>query len=829
MKFSTRPQPLHFGSPEPEPQDASAPPRLSDSLGFRPLEAADVEHPIALHGLGASRLAHYGQDLETGPFHSEDEPPPAWPIWVIAAVVSVLWALAPIAFAIGYRGDVAPLQNDAFAMAVFALLAIGPAAFVLGAAYMIRQGQKLAFEARRSKAMAEDMLVPALVAAARAGDVAQAVREEIVRAGAAADDARAGLVALRDALAFETDKLSGATAQSVRTAHELAETLGRERSEMIGLAQVLDVQATRVTDAVAHQARMVTEATSVAETQIREAETTLAARAADLAAAAGETSDAARVAGEDLTRHIARLESASVGVADQVRAVEAGLNEQRTALVELGQVLKADQQAFATDAEAHAAQLGGFIDEARRSAAEMNEQASAGGESLRTLLSDAVVQFRDLAETAQAEREEFGQATLHSLDAVSSIAGVQRAELEAQTRAAIDALGLAAEQARTAAADHAARAREQVDQLAEAAFSAGQKANQTFQDRLEEARTLVDQSSKMLDEAGATTAKALEGGAVAARATLDELSALLADVEDSTMRLPDAARGQAEQVRLAVAQGMDDLMTQARRTVEEAQAMDMAFQERVQANSLMLSEAVRRMDLAAATPVLPVPDDTAPAPSAPAKFETPDLELVEIEASLATPVELESAGGRLADRIGLRNRIRLTPTATDREFTAVFEAAGGSPAAAVTADDTDASRDEWTWRDLLASLDGADGDGERLGQTLSAELVRMGVDTERLLPRGRVEEIAAAMQTGDFEGGREVVRKLAPAATRRIARRLFTDDDVKRQTETYVRRYKTLIGDASVRDPEGLALAGLLEAPDGRLFLLLDAAAGDMI
>lgn len=105
----------------------------------------------------------------------------------------------------------------------------------------------------------------------------------------------------------------------------------------------------------------------------------------------------------------------------------------------------------------------------------------------------------------------------------------------------------------------------------------------------------------------------------------------------------------------------------------------------------------------------------------------------------------------------------------------------------------------------------------------------MGVDPGKLLPSGRVEEIAAALQTGDQEGGREVVRKLAPAATRRIARRLFTDDDVKRRTGVYVRRYKTLVDDAVARDPSGTALAGLLEGEAGRVFLLLDAAAGDMI
>jgi hypothetical protein len=700
---------------------------------------------------------------------------------------------------------------------------------VLVAAYFIRQGQKLAWETRRTQAMAHDMLGPTVLAAARAGDIAQAVREEIARAAASADEAREALTALRDALAFETDKLTGATAQSVRTAGELASTLGRERSEMSALAQTLDVQAAKVADAITQQARMVTDAANLAETQLREAEQALSARAADLAAAARETGDAARVAGEDLTRHIARLETAGTGVADQVRAVQAGLSEQRTALVTLSQALKADHGTFAAEAEAHASRLEDFIGQARQSATEMSARATAGGEALRRLMADAALQFHDLAETAKAEREEFGQSTLQSLEVVSNAAAEQRAQLEAQTRAAIDALAKAAEETRAAAQRHADAAREQVDHLSEAAFAAGQKANQAFEARLEEARALVEQSSKMVEDAGAATARKLAEGADSARATLDELAAMLADLETRAAKLPKTAQTQADQVRAALADGMDELMAQARRTAEEAQAIDAAFQERVRRNFEMLSEAVRLMGVAAITPT------PAPAPLAavsPEPTPTPRKARAAAPAEPPSPAADETApGGALADQIGLRNRIRLTPTATDREFSAVFEAAGGPPVAGAAADsDEDGEGGEtWTWKDLLASLDGADGDGEKLEETLGGELARMGVDPARLLPPARIEEVAAAIQTGDAEGAREVVRKLAPAATRRIARRLFTDDEVKRRTEIYLRRYKTLIDDAVGRDPEGFSLQGLLDADGGRVFLLLDAAAGDML
>lgn len=762
------------------------------------------------------------------------KPPPGWPIYLVALAVAVLWALAPIAFAIGYRGGVAPLRNDAFALAVFALLAIGPAFFVFGAAYMLRQGQKLAAEARRARAMAEDMLAPAMTAAGRAGQVVQSVRDEILHAADAADHAREALLALRQAVAAETEKLVEGTQDSVQVAHQLVDTLGRERTEMGAIAQTLDLQAAKVVDSIGQQARMVAEASDLAETQLREAEATLAARAADLAAAAGEASDAARTAGEDLTRHIARLETAGVGVSEQVRAIEGGLGEQRAALITLAQALKADHESFAADAEVHAATLGDFISQARVSAAEMNDRALMGGESLRQLMADAAAQFRDLAETAQAEREEFGQSTLQSLESVSTAAAEQRGKLEAQTRAAIDALAAAAEETRAAAASHAASAREQVDQLSEAAFLAGQKANQVFEARLAEAKTLVEQSSAMVDQAGSATALKLEEGAASARATLAELQDMMTELEQRAARLPANARGQVDLVRTAVAKGMDELMAQARRTAEEAQSIDAAFQERVRRNFEMLSEAVRLMGTAAAAspfaPALQAPAaPLRPARRRPAVEAAPVAEpeaddALELDDLMepAPTVSAEPEDPALADL--LRPRLKLTPTATDEEFSAVFEAAGG-PAV----DGEDLPEGEWTWKDLLASIDGADADGERLQDQLGAELAKMGVEPGKLLPKARIDEIAAAVQTGDLEGAREVVKRLAPAAVRRIGRRLTTDDGVKRQVQVYVRRYQTLVDDAVVRDPEGFLMANLLGDEAGRLYLLLDAAAGDAV
>jgi hypothetical protein len=854
MRIKKRTQPADFGA-SPRETFAKAAPE-SDQAAFddrEPLEldtrlSSPLEPPPARSAVTAARpLTPVRQQAEAYADAAPDpfRPPSAWPIYLVALAVAGLWALAPIAFALGYRGGVVPFRNDAFALVVFALLAIGPAVFVFAAAYMIRQGQKLGAEARRTKAMAEEMLAPAVTAAARAGDVVQSVREEIVTAAAAADEAREALLELRDALALESKLLVETTETSIRSAHDLAGSLGREREEMGRLSQGLDTQATKVFDSINQQARMVAEATELAETQLRDAEAALSARAADLAAAADEASGAARTAGEDLTRHIARLETAGLGVADQVRAVEGGLTEQRAALITLTQSLKADHEDFAGQAEVHAAKLGEFIDQARASSVELSDRAMKGGESLRALMADAAEQFRDLAETAKAEREEFGQSTLQSLETVSEAAADQRAQLEAQTRAAIDALAAAAEETRAAAASHAAAAREQVDQLSEAAVSAGQKANQVFEARLSEARALVEQSSEMVDQAGAATATRLEEGAAAARASLAALQEMMADVDQRAARLPANAQAQIDLVRAAVAEGLEGLTAQARRTAQEAQAIDAAFQDRARRNFEMLSEAVRLMGLSASLPMAPAPPPEPPAPRAarpaptarvvepppqappgpPPSFAVEDGGDLDLD-DLMEPAPVREPIAAPAADPGLRPRLKLTPTATDAEFASVFEAAGG---VAAEPPELPHEGESWTWKDLLASIDGADAEGERLQDILGDELTRMGVEPAKLLPKARIDEIAAAVQTGDIDGAREVVKRLAPAATRRISRRLVTDEAIKRQVQVYVRRYQTLVDDAVVRDPEGFLMATLLGDEAGRLYLLLDAAAGDLV
>ncbi|ATQ43733.1 apolipoprotein A1/A4/E domain-containing protein [Caulobacter mirabilis] len=738
------------------------------------------------------------------------KPTPAWPVWLAAAVAAVLWAGCTVAFALGWRANIVPLNDDPFAMALFAVLFIAPTALVFVAAYLVRKGQELSQEVRYARDLAGRMLAPAAQAAAETGGAVESVRLQIDSATAAAHEARETMLALRQALAEETERLAEAAATSARTASELAVSLGQERSQLGELSGQLDARSVAVSDAITQQARMVAEASDLAETQLREAEAALAARAADLAAAAGEASDAARVAGEDLARQVARLETAGVGVGDQMRLVEEGLTHQRAALVTVAHALRADQEDFAAQAETKSAQLSEFMVQATESATNIGEQAARGAETLSQLITEASERFGGLTQQARLERDALNDESSEALAKVGEAAARERAILESDLQSAIGRLTSAAQEARVAAEGHHDAARARVDELSEAAFTAHQKADAIFEARLRDARDLIEQSAQLVEQAGAATVQKLEQGTVQARAVLAELERLIDDVAARAEDLPEAAKGRVEEVRASVEQSMDDLLSAARRAADEAQTIDAAFQERVRRNYDMLSEAVKVMGVVSGSASAAAP---AFEPKLRGPIRTPEP---------PKPIVVDT----LPDDPAMRPRLKLTPTATDEEFRAVFESAGGR--AAAPAAPAAEGEGGWSWRDLLTSIDGDESDSESLAERMAAEIAAMGIDPSALLPKSRIEEVAAAIQRNDRQSGREVVRRLAPAAIRRLVRRLFSDAAMRGQTDRFIERFGGMLEEAAERDRGGVLVSALLASDGGRAWLLLDAAAGEL-
>jgi hypothetical protein len=275
------------------------------------------------------------------------------------------------------------------------------------------------------------------------------------------------------------------------------------------------------------------------------------------------------------------------------------------------------------------------------------------------------------------------------------------------------------------------------------------------------------------------------------------------------------------------------LLASARRAADETQAIDQAFQERVRRNYEMLSEAVQLMGVVAqGGQGASVLQRSSPAERARSRVAAA-LPPREPTPPLPAPTTPPAAGPAPPDPgaadAALRGRLRLTPTATEDEFKAVFDSASGQAGAVAVA--AAAEEPGWTWKELLTTLDGdaaAAGpvDEARLGDFLFGEIESMGIDPGALLPRGRIEEIAAAVQTGDGPGAREVVRTLAPAAIRRLARRMLSDGAFRARALALTGRLSQAIAEAAQRDRQGFQAAALLATNAGRAYLLLDAASG---
>jgi hypothetical protein len=797
----------------------------------------------------------------------------AWIIWA-ASIASVLWLAMSMA-ALGYQWPINGPTVDfpPYQIAIFVVFAVAPVGLIWVAAFCVRQGTVLAAEAARTKALADQMLVPAVLAAADAGSLVEQVRREIEAAARAANTAKAELLDVNQGLADQTEKLAAVSKGSAKSARALGEQLAQERDSILGLTSSLDATAQSVADAIARQAKMVSEASDLAQTQIGEAEAALAARAADLAGAASDAGEAARLASEDLARQSARLETATIGVGDQIRSMEDTLTQQRAALVQVAHSVRADHEDLSINIETQHMQLTETLANTQSSVADLNEAAAAAAASLGELTTSASEQTRELAETLKAERDLLAASALQSLGALSEAAkferetsqaaiertlhsmsetaeqeraameaGVlhgladladaarmERDTLQAEALNAVEAISSAAQSARGLAESHANAARTQLEELGETAFAASQQAEAAFQARLADANELIARSAELVDQASARVSERIEQSATRSRAMLAELENALGDFEARMAGLPQQTQARAEELKSTLAASFDDLLASARAAAEETQAIDAAFQDRVRRNYEMLSEAVRLMGVvsgrqagAAAAP-RPAPVEVAqkppPAPP-PAEPPVPHTPAPTLPLRRTFPFggasRASTAGTAVHSTSMLRPRLKLAPTKADVGVSQVFESAS-EPASA------DAGG--WTWQELLSSMDDAPVDGRQLVDRLVGEIEALGVDADALFPPVRIEEIANVVEAGDVLGVRRLIRHLAPAAVRRLQRRALGEPALRAHAERFIKGYGRSLDEATRKGrPE---ITRLLSAEDGRAFLLFNAALGD--
>lgn len=758
---------------------AAAPPPLAQSADTPPATLGPVSHPV---------------------IRRREPAPSGNNAYLVAGFASALWIAGVAAWAAFETGsaEIEPLR-----LALYALIALAPAGLAIMLAHAVRQGAGLAAETRRARELSEALVAPTALAAQQTGEVLQSLRTDIDQASLAAERARRDMQLLREALAEETARLNEAAETAGRTARRLVEELGGEREQLQGLGTQLDTQTAGVLDAVERQSRMVVDASDLAQTQLREAEAALAARAADLAAAAGEAQDAARVAADDLARQTLRLENAGSGVAEQIQSVEEGLGQQRAALVTAAYALRTDQEDFSAQVESQRAQLTEQLSAARSAAGELDETSGRTTDTIKDLVEAAADQFRALVEMSQREADSFDAATKVALDRFEALAADARDALVEETRRAMEALQATAEDSRAAAAEAVEQAQLRTDRLSESLFDAARKADEAADARVESARKIVSESGSLVDQAGDRALERLEVTVERMEMALARIDEAIGDLDDRSIRLPEEARKRVEEVRASVEEGLTALSAASQRAAADTEALDASFQERVRRNYDMLTEAVRLMGVVSGeTP------GSAGRRREPAAIPPPPD-----PAASRTPPRREERG------FGLRGRLKLEPTP--------------APAPAERLD----------WSDLVDdSADEAPLDletpvmpagpsigesAEILGEKLVAAIRRMGVDPNALLPRSRVEEAASALAQHDPDRARQIVRRVAPAAVRSVSRRVLTDPDLRADSESFVRALSRELDGFADQGDAGAVLARLT-TDGGRAFMLLDAAIGDL-
>ncbi len=737
----------------------------------------------------------------------------------IAGLASFLWVGSLVAFVLGFQSRVGPFDFDPFLIGVFALLAMGPIGFVFFAAYALIQGRRFGEETRRTQTLADHMITPAAIAVGDTGVLLTGIRAEIDAAAAAAKLAQEEIGLLGRVLANETQRLIEAAANSTRSAHEMSGSLAQERQALEAMTKTLDDQVGRINDAVSRQARLVVDSAEVADAQIREAETALAARTSDLSAAANEAAATARSAGEDIGKEVERLKDAGVNFNEQVHFVQDGLAKQVSVLNDAAQGLRNDQEQLDAALVTRRSQLSDLISQSREAADAVDQTAREAGQQIERLSQISKERADELNEAARSHRSALASAAIESLSAITDASGRHKDLLLQQTQHLVDAMNMAAEQAQNSAQAQIAAANSHLAQMSEAAFGASQQAEAMFAARLEDARNLIEQSVRLAEEAGARSAEQLSRNLGSTRDAVNQFADLLADFEHRIGALPNEAARQAQAAseRLAegIASGIAHMANAAKAAAEETLAVDARFQDRVRRNYQALGDAVRQLEQVASVTKATIAaqvaaKDTASTTSTAGRPPLQRPSPTSRPAPAPAPAPLDPS----------RQRLRLTPTEGDAELSTVFGRTSQYPAAP--------KDDQVSWKDLLTAIDDKPMDDDQLADLMVQEGRGMQLESQNVLPRPRIDEIAASINAGDLKGARNRVKRMAGPAVQQLARRLASNPSLANKVRRFVSRQTAVLAGAASRDRDGFLTATLLANEQGRIFLLMDAALSEL-
>ena len=666
--------------------------------------------------------------------------------------------------------------------------------------------------------------ITALAASLHVGarEIGEAVRDQTRLVAEASDLARSQLNEAEAALAARAADIAQSTTAAGAAAREAGDQLGLQ-------TEALDLAAAALTERIRH----------------------LDARLAEQRDGLAEVLERCNVDQDDIAVRLETRRAQLLDAVAQSRAEAFGLAE--------ASQTGADAVRRLTDAASERVSELGHMAEAERT--RMADELAQTRSAMQAELERHAAALAEAARAASRDME--GEAARMREAATSHVQGA-KAQVEQLGELAFDA----GQRANAAFDARINDARRLIEQTAGVIEEAGTRSAARIETGLDAARAALGQLAAALTEVDAKMSRLPDDARQQADAVREAVDRGVGDLTASARRLVEETQ--------SIDAAFQDRVRRNYESLSEA--------TRLMARAAATAEPGRSAGAAPAATAPPVPTPAPPAPPAaepPASPRTPEIAPPQtlqaiINGHAASSFTIKAAASSLAsaspaahvngrDPIDppaptaapaaqpaspredeafyqpgpLRPRLRLTPTEADAALRTVFDPlqaksreaqaakANGEPPAARA---WDAEMDEWTWKDLLASIDETPPIGDAQDDTLAAQMIgeiaALGVDAGALLPDVRVEAIAATLQSGDPAAARDSVRRLAPAAIRRLSRRVLTDSQLREQADRYVQRYQGLLNGSASRGED--ATCELLGSDPGRAYLLLDAAIGDL-
>ncbi|MBI1186081.1 MAG: hypothetical protein GC206_01845 [Alphaproteobacteria bacterium] len=328
--------------------------------------------------------------------NSEDRgeaPEPGRAILIASGVLGAAWIATAVTAGISILGMtyIASLPPESLAM--LAAVAVLPALMVILGGVAAREGVRARHEARRLADAASDLINPSARAEMSARRLAVAVRGEITALDRALEQTITKLHEVESSVTRQTHAVNAIAQQAKSGADSMIAGFGRERTELLQIADDLNSQAEMIGQAISRHSHAIAESARIAEQEVRAADELLEARISSFGAAASLISDRTNA-----------LTGAAAASADSALRLETALSQALETLAKATSLTDAARQSAEAAAYAASQTAGAVrdtssdaVEEARRAADLIRTEATA----LRRDAEDAMARLREAAENAR--------------------------------------------------------------------------------------------------------------------------------------------------------------------------------------------------------------------------------------------------------------------------------------------------------------------------------------------------------------------------------------------------------------------------------------------